>query len=63
VSVRTEKWRYAEFTLGGAMLLDPANDPHEMKNLANDPQYADVIAKLSPLVKAYAARWRAPPGQ
>ncbi len=57
VMVRTEKWRYAEFygRGEGAMLLDPAADPHEVANLANDPKYADVVAKLSPLVKAYAA--------
>jgi iduronate 2-sulfatase len=36
VSVRTERWHYAEF-FGrgpGAMLLDPIGDPHEMTNLA-----------------------------
>jgi arylsulfatase A-like enzyme len=56
VAVRTEKWRYAEFTLGGAMLLDIENDPHEMKNLANDPQHAAVVKELSPLVRQYAEK-------
>src|SRR5262249_17303662 len=40
-AVRTEKWRYAEFGpdgKNGAMLLDPVNDPLEMKNLADDPK-------------------------
>jgi iduronate 2-sulfatase len=56
VSIRTGKWRYAEYTLGGAMLLDTETDPHEMKNLASDPQYANVVAELSPLVRKYAER-------
>ena len=57
VLVRTEQWRYGEFYGKGAgrMLIDPKADPHELKNLANDPAYASVIAKLSPLVKAYAS--------
>lgn len=59
VAVRTEKWRYAEFGLNaqnGAMLFDPHADPGEMKNLADDPQYAKARAELSPLVRAYGAR-------
>lgn len=58
VAVRTEKWRYVEFgqdAANGAMLFDPKNDPLEMKNLADDPQYASVRAELSPLVRKYAA--------
>jgi arylsulfatase A-like enzyme len=57
-AIRTEKWRYAEFGpngSNGAMLFDPHTDPLEMKNLANDPQYASVVAELSPLVKKYAS--------
>ena len=56
VMVRTEQWRYGEFygRGAGAMLLDPAKDPHELVNLAADPQHAGVVARLSPLVKEYA---------
>jgi len=55
--VRTEQWRYAEYygRGAGAMLLEPAKDPHELKNLVADPQYAEVVAKLSALVKTYGA--------
>jgi iduronate 2-sulfatase len=59
VGVRTEKWRYAEFGDGGkngAMLFDEAADPQELKNLADDPKYASVVAELSLLAKKYAAR-------
>jgi hypothetical protein len=56
--VRTDKWRYAEFGpggSGGAMLTDPVADRYEVKNVADDPQYASVRAELSGLVRNYAA--------
>ena len=58
VGVRTEKWRYAEFSDGnaGAMLFDETADPQELKNLADDPKYASVVAELSPLAKQYSAK-------
>jgi iduronate 2-sulfatase len=54
-SVRTERFRYAEYGggSGGAMLLDPQADPHEMRNLADDPAQKAVRNELSALVKAY----------
>ena len=57
ISVRTERWHYAEyFGRGpGAMLLEPANDSVEINNLANDPQYAEIVAELSLLIHEYAA--------
>lgn len=65
VTVRTEQWRYAEFfgRGAGAMLLNPAADPHELTNLANDPKHADVVAKLAPLVNAYASGHTPPAGK
>jgi arylsulfatase A-like enzyme len=59
VAVRTEQWRFAEYGpegKNGAMLFDPKNDPLEMKNLADDPQHAQVRAELSALTRKYAAR-------
>jgi arylsulfatase A-like enzyme len=58
VAVRTEDWRYAEFGpngTNGAMLFDPHRDPLEMTNLAQDPKYASVCARLAKLTRAYAA--------
>lgn len=57
-AVRTERWRYAEYGkdgMNGAMLLDPINDPLELKNAANDDQYKSVCAELSALTRGYAA--------
>jgi len=57
VVVRTERWRYAEFfgPGAGAFLTDPVNDPHELKNLVNDPRYADAVKELSALARAHVA--------
>lgn len=59
VCVRTERYRYAEFFGRGAgkMLTDPHNDPHELVNLASDPQYAKHVADFSELAHDYAAGW------
>ncbi|MBX6314128.1 MAG: sulfatase [Isosphaeraceae bacterium] len=50
LAVRTDRYRYAEYfdpEKGGVMLFDEEADPHEMKNLADDPKYADVKARLA----------------
>ena len=63
IMVRTEKWRYAEYygRGPGAMLLDPAADYYVMTNLVSTPQYAQEVARLSALVKQYAAGHLPPP--
>ncbi len=51
-SVRTERYRYNEW--GGpeqAELYDHETDPKELRNLAKDPKYKDVVAELSALIK------------
>jgi len=44
-TVRTERWRYTEWT-DGAELYDHAADPAELKNLAADPAQAATVAEL-----------------
>lgn len=55
VGIRTERWRYAEYfgAGSGAMLIDEDNDPHELVNLVNQPQYADMVAKFHDMAEAY----------
>ena len=47
-SVTLDRWHYAEWNEGksGAMLIDRANDPHELKNLVADPAQAKRVAEL-----------------
>jgi iduronate 2-sulfatase len=58
VSVRNEQWHFAEF-FGrgpGQMLTEPASDPHELVNLANKPEHAEVVAEFSRLANEYKNR-------
>ena len=57
VAVRTERYRYVEYGggEGGAMLIDHTADPHELRNLIDDPKLAAVKAELSALAKKHAA--------
>jgi len=52
-SVRTEKWRYTEWGSGklGVELYDEVNDPNELKNLAVDPQYANIVNEMKAILK------------
>ncbi len=51
-SVATAQWHFAEWDRGdgGAMLLDRANDPRELKNLAADPAHAKQLAAMKALL-------------
>ncbi len=58
-SIRTERWRYSRWDEGraGELLFDEQNDPHEQKNLAADPEYADVVKQLrSQLTQQFPTR-------
>ncbi len=55
VGIRTERWRYAEFYGAGAgcMLIDEVNDPHELVNLADQPENAEIVAKFHQMAEEY----------
>ena len=50
--VRTGRYKYSLYKQGMPrdMLIDMADDPGEMKNLAVDPKYADVVAEHRRLI-------------
>ncbi|MFP4144996.1 MAG: sulfatase [Phycisphaeraceae bacterium] len=45
-SIRTADWRYIWYGTGEEELYDHREDPHELNNLAGDPEYADVKQRL-----------------
>lgn len=60
VSVRTERWHYAEYYGRGAgsFLTEPAADPHELTNLVEQMEYEQVVNELSRLARDYTAGHR-----
>lgn len=44
-SIRSEDYRYTSYADGSQELYSHKDDPNEWKNLAGDPQYADIIAQ------------------
>lgn len=51
-SVRNSRWKLIQYPkINHTQLFDLQHDPHEIKNLANDPQYADVRATMMELLK------------
>ena len=56
-SLRTEQFRYTEWDGGkqGVQLFDYKSDPKELKNLADDPQYRDVVIELKAALQAAKA--------
>jgi len=57
-SVRNERWRYTEWEDGkrGSELYDEDGDPNELRNLADDPKQAKVVAEMRALLKAARGR-------
>ena len=45
-SVRTERWRYTQWSDGNAELYDELNDPQEVHDLSDDPAMATIIEEL-----------------
>ena len=50
-SIRTDRWRYAEwFDADSAELYDLQKDPREMTNLAGNPEYVSQLKKMRDLL-------------
>jgi uncharacterized sulfatase len=52
-AVRTDRWRYIEWDHGkrGRELYDRQSDPHEFRNVVDDPANAKVVSQLHRLLK------------
>ena len=59
-SLRTDRWRYTEWKKGaaGRELYDHSNDPDEITNLADYPEHAALVKKLSDQLKPYVETMR-----
>ena len=57
-SVRTARWHYVEWDEGksGSMLYATEEDPHELKNLANDTTYVKTISVMKQLLAKMPVR-------
>lgn len=57
-AIRTERYRYAEYEEGkeGAMLFDEQQDPHEMVNLIDQPEVAEVQRDLSNQLRQFISQ-------
>jgi iduronate 2-sulfatase len=56
LAARTERYRYAEYLDGTAMLFDHESDPHERKNLADSPEHRAVRKELHKVLAAWRKR-------
>lgn len=45
-TVRTDRWRYVQWSDGTAELYDHSNDPEETRNLAQLPEHAELVKDL-----------------
>jgi iduronate 2-sulfatase len=49
-TVRTDRWRYTRWSDGTGELYDETSDPHETRDLAQDPRHAATISGLQKLL-------------
>lgn len=56
-SVVTERYRYANYTLGGPLLLDLQSDPSQLCNLAGDAEHAAVQKRLADVLAEHVLQY------
>jgi iduronate 2-sulfatase len=50
-AVRTERWRYIQWSDGKVELYDELNDPQEVHDVASEPRHAALIHELKSLLE------------
>jgi N-acetylglucosamine-6-sulfatase len=55
LALRTENRSYVEYVTGERELYDLANDPHQLQNLASDPDYAAEVDRFHAWLDAFRA--------
>ena len=56
-AVRDRRWKLIRYPqINYVQLFDLENDPHEMHNLAGDPQHAQQVKRLTALMKQWQAK-------
>jgi N-acetylglucosamine-6-sulfatase len=55
LALRTENRSYVEYVTGERELYDLANDPHQLQNLASDPDYAAEVDRFHAWLEAFRA--------
>ena len=45
--IRDQKYKYVHFNSFQPLLFDLSKDPHQFKNLSNDPSYQHIVSKYS----------------
>lgn len=53
--VRTERWKYINWSFGAEELYDLRHDPYELENLADDPRRSEVKARVAALAQRLRA--------
>ena len=54
VALRDGRWKYTHCEVDPPLLFDMENDPHELRNLADDPAHAEIADRMAGMV---AKRW------
>jgi len=55
LALRTENRSYVEYLTGERKLYDLANDPHQLRNLASDSDYAAEVDRFHAWLDAFRA--------
>ena len=56
-AVRSERWKYVEYVTNETELYDLQNDPFELQNETNNPDFADVKTEMAARLRQLRPDW------